>query len=332
MAFCMQKKPFFSIIIPLYQTEPFLEECFLSIKDQTCQDYECIIVNDSSPGVNLKDDIWQDKHFSHQVDLQNINQSQQAEEITRQIFGKNNPKIQFYTIPNQGQGIAQQYALEKTKGQYLVVIDSDDFLAKDYLELAQKKILKNQQNKVLFGNLKVYKDGQTADFKTIQKHHPTENNLKNLLVFPNFSMTPINYFWDLEMIKKYNIKYRFKRRGHDSSFLFDCLLAHFETHKNMEFEPIDNFYFYRQREGQTTKKYGDLILFEHTTSYMQERCRDFFKVSFRHGLLAYLFLSRFNLYKFRLKTKNKLNIFFATFLSKFLTICAILIAGYKTEK
>ncbi|NJK71339.1 MAG: glycosyltransferase, partial [Thermales bacterium] len=52
----MNKKnasPFFTIIMPNYKTEAFLEEALDSVLNQTFTDYECILVNDGSPGVDI---------------------------------------------------------------------------------------------------------------------------------------------------------------------------------------------------------------------------------------------------------------------------------------
>ncbi|NJL96533.1 glycosyltransferase family 2 protein [Candidatus Gracilibacteria bacterium] len=53
----MNKKnasPFFTIIMPNYKTEAFLEEALDSVLNQTFTDYECILVNDGSPGVDIE--------------------------------------------------------------------------------------------------------------------------------------------------------------------------------------------------------------------------------------------------------------------------------------
>ncbi|WP_143277871.1 glycosyltransferase family 2 protein, partial [Brachyspira sp. G79] len=45
----MNKIPFFSIIIPVYNTEKYLKKCLDSVINQTFKDIEIIIVNDHSP-------------------------------------------------------------------------------------------------------------------------------------------------------------------------------------------------------------------------------------------------------------------------------------------
>ena len=47
------KKPKFSIIVPVYNTEKYLKRCLDSIKSQSFKDYEVIIVNDGSTEIVL---------------------------------------------------------------------------------------------------------------------------------------------------------------------------------------------------------------------------------------------------------------------------------------
>jgi cellulose synthase/poly-beta-1,6-N-acetylglucosamine synthase-like glycosyltransferase len=55
-------QPQFTIIIPLYKTEQYLFECLNSVITQKFQNYECLIINDGSVGVELSD--WNDKQLS----------------------------------------------------------------------------------------------------------------------------------------------------------------------------------------------------------------------------------------------------------------------------
>ena len=41
--------PFFSIIIPVYRSGPFLRDCLDSVRNQAMTDWECICINDGSP-------------------------------------------------------------------------------------------------------------------------------------------------------------------------------------------------------------------------------------------------------------------------------------------
>lgn len=98
--------PRFSIIIPVYNTAEFLNNCLLSILNQTYKDYEVIIINDGS------------------TDSSNLI-------IEKHVKKYNNFKA-FYQ-QNQGNSIAKNVGADKAIGKYLIFLDSDDTIEKDLL-------------------------------------------------------------------------------------------------------------------------------------------------------------------------------------------------------
>ena len=54
MIVCMEKKYTFSIIIPIYNSENYIERCLLSVLNQNFDDYECILVDDGSTDRSLE--------------------------------------------------------------------------------------------------------------------------------------------------------------------------------------------------------------------------------------------------------------------------------------
>src|SRR5690554_5037323 len=106
----------FSIIIPIYNTSVYLNNCVGSIVSQSFGDFELILVDDGSTDDSLSlCRSWQQK----------------------------DDRIQVYNQENKGQGSARNLGLKKAKGKYILFIDSDDAIAEDTLEL-NYKILKNE--------------------------------------------------------------------------------------------------------------------------------------------------------------------------------------------
>ena len=50
----MKEQPFFSIVMPVYGVEAYIEHAILSIMKQTYQDWEIVVVNDCSPDASVK--------------------------------------------------------------------------------------------------------------------------------------------------------------------------------------------------------------------------------------------------------------------------------------
>ena len=152
----MQKKPRFSIIVPVYNTEKYLKRCLDSISKQSFTDYEVIIINDGSTD-NSSNII---SKYPYKV----INQE------------------------NQGLSMARNNGVKVSSGDYLIFLDSDDYIEKDLLKEINESLFNNPdlvrfQIKEVFDN-KDYinykeepfenKDGVEA-FKLITKYHFVEN-------------------------------------------------------------------------------------------------------------------------------------------------------------
>lgn len=92
-----------SIIIPVYNTGPYLAQCLQSVKEQTFRDIEIVIVNDGSTD------------NSHII----VNQ-----------FVKENPEltIQYIMQENRGISAARNTGIDAAHGDWLMFLDSDDFI------------------------------------------------------------------------------------------------------------------------------------------------------------------------------------------------------------
>lgn len=90
-----------SVILPIYNVAPYLDETFDSITNQTLKDIEIIAVNDGS--------------------------TDYSEEIIRK-WQQQDSRIVLFTQANQGQSAARNLALKHAKGQYIYMMDSDDKL------------------------------------------------------------------------------------------------------------------------------------------------------------------------------------------------------------
>ena len=84
-------RPYFSVIIPNYKNEPFIEQCLDSVKSQTFSDFECILLDDGSPGVEVilegeknstTSDYWHRSEYKNQfIPKKNLPGEQQSEYI-----------------------------------------------------------------------------------------------------------------------------------------------------------------------------------------------------------------------------------------------------------
>ena len=113
-----------SIIIPVYNSEKFLEKLLTSIIVQHYDNYEIILVNDGSTDGSQK---------------------------IIESYKEKNENIKLITIKNSGPGIARKIGFEHSTGELLFFVDSDDFLPENnILENINEIYLENKFDILLF--------------------------------------------------------------------------------------------------------------------------------------------------------------------------------------
>jgi glycosyltransferase involved in cell wall biosynthesis len=103
--------PFFSVVIPLYNKEDFIQNTLKSVLNQTFQDFEIIIIDDGS--------------------------TDKSAEKVKEI---DNPKINYCRIENQGVSNARNVGIQHSKADYICFLDADDYWYPHFLEQMYKYI------------------------------------------------------------------------------------------------------------------------------------------------------------------------------------------------
>ena len=96
-----------SIIIPVYNVEPYLRQCLDSVLGQNFKNFEVLLVNDGS--------------------------SDSSGDICREYVEKDS-RFHYFEKENGGLSDARNYGIERAQGEYLTFIDSDDFVNEKHLE------------------------------------------------------------------------------------------------------------------------------------------------------------------------------------------------------
>ena len=103
-----------SVIIPVYNTEKYIENCLMSIVEQTYSNYEIILVNDGS----LDNSIT----------------------IVKKMLKDSNIQYRILEQKNQGVAVARNNGIANATGEWIIAIDSDDLLCKDTFEVAMNYV------------------------------------------------------------------------------------------------------------------------------------------------------------------------------------------------
>ncbi len=149
-----------SIIIPVYNVEPYLEKCLDSVVSQTFKDIEIILIDNGG-----NDDGRMDG----------------CPEICRR-YAKADSRIKLVRLEqNIGLRGAVFKGLEETTSKYVTFADSDDWLEKDCVDTLYKAIIKSGVDCVSSGHIEHYGNDQKVFFKKYNKIFEKEEIEKELL-------------------------------------------------------------------------------------------------------------------------------------------------------
>lgn len=141
-------KPFFSIIFPVYNREPYLKEALQSILSQSFQDFELIAIDDGSEDSSV--------------------------EILKE-FSSSFPNFSLITQNHLGVSEARNAGLKQAQGEYICFVDSDDLLTSNYLQDFHTLILQTHAN--------VLKNTSMTKFHSSTPPSVPQTQIKNITDF-----------------------------------------------------------------------------------------------------------------------------------------------------
>lgn len=172
--FINKNDAFVTVIVPAYNVEKYIGKCIDSLLEQRYKNYEMIIINDGSCD----------------------NTGEICEEYARR-----EKRITVIHTENRGVSEARNLGLKKANGEYIVFVDSDDFVSENYLELLVEGIVKNDVDLCCVDYYEVYSN------KTIC--HADEDDEKNMVMSETDAINLLHkkeyfrgYLWDKIFIKK----------------------------------------------------------------------------------------------------------------------------------
>lgn len=147
----MLNMPKVSIIVPVYNSEKYLEKCLDSLINQTLKDIEIICINDGS-----KDS---------------------SEDILKKYF-KNDKRIKIITKENEGLSAARNDGLKVASGEYIGFVDSDDWVDLDFYEKLYNAAIKYNSEVACANIMRAGKNIEKHKLKYDKENFYTDNKLK----------------------------------------------------------------------------------------------------------------------------------------------------------
>lgn len=179
--------PAISIIMPVYNTEQYVGKAIESILNQTFKDYEFFIIDNGSTDGSSK---------------------------VIAGYAAKDPRIHvIHNDVNVYIAEARNAAIEKTSGEYLYLIDSDDTVELDMLEKMYSAAKKTNAQYVVAGYyMEYYQQGKFSSYEVCPDDHfyEKEDFRKNAIKYLTRTLltVPWNKLYSLEYIRKHNIRFR----------------------------------------------------------------------------------------------------------------------------
>ena len=184
-----------SVIVPIYNAEPYLGRCIESLIHQPHQALQIILVNDGSTDNSLT--------------------------IARKYAEQDN-RIEVYSLSkNQGQSAARNWGLQHATGEYISFVDSDDYIEPETLETMLTTMQSNSVDIVVAGVKPFYKgkdkptsfDGMVGYFDTNDR--ATKLSPDKILNLPAVAWGKL---YKKSIIDKYNMRFDVGLINEDESF------------------------------------------------------------------------------------------------------------------
>lgn len=203
--------PKFSIIVPVYNVEEYIDDCLKSIFNQSFKDFEVIVVNDGTKDNSM--DIVKN------YDVKVINQE------------------------NAGLSAARNTGVKSSTGEYLLFVDSDDYIEKDLLKNINNN-LKDNPDVLRFQIKEIFDDNRIVNHE--ENSFDTTNGVEAFTKICNYHF--IENAWSYVIKRKYYLdnKFEFKKGTyHEDYGLMPLVIIKANKVKSISYIG----YYYRQRSN-----------------------------------------------------------------------------------
>lgn len=228
-----EKIPFFSIVMPTYGVEEYIDKAIKSIQNQTYTNWEIIVVDDATP----------DK----------------STEIVMEYVRKDARIQVIHHRENKGLSETRNTGLAKASGQYIWFMDPDDYVDSDVLEKVYNSLQKNPAELVVVGLVEEYFDknrllSYTHTICPKERYYAEQETMRRDIVYLE-QQTLYGYAWNkfyqLDYLKKIGLKYESVKLIEDIVFNIKFCM----DIRAMNVLPITPYHYGKRMEGNLTNKF-----------------------------------------------------------------------------
>lgn len=221
-----------SVIIPVYNAESFLDKCVSSVLNQTFSDFELILVNDGST----------DKSGG-----------------LCDAFARNDSRVTVLHRENRGVSEARNAGIDKSSGEYILFVDSDDWIDYRMLEKMHKAVTRARADTAGCAHWRAYPSGELEPEKGAMPQgfydrdailaHIVRPLFGDRIIRDAFNGFIWRFLFSADVIRKADIRFQ-GAYLEDEVFLIEYFLQ--SESLSMVDEPL---YYYLQNPQSVTRKY-----------------------------------------------------------------------------
>lgn len=171
-----------SIVIPVFNSGKYITQCINSIVQQNYKNFEILCIDDGSTDNSL--------------------------ELLRDLQAKE-PRLKIFSKKNEGASVARNLGIEKSSGEYILFVDSDDLLVDGALEILLDKITKFNVDAVI-GQIiltyEVHENLKDNDMAYYRLPYEGEVKVSDSVIF-NFHSSPCGILFKKKIIENFGITF-----------------------------------------------------------------------------------------------------------------------------
>ena len=218
-----------TIIIPVYNTEKYIIRCLDSIKNQKYENIQVIIINDGS--------------------------TDNSEKIITEYINKGSFHAEYYKKDNGGLSSARNYGLKYVRGEYLLFLDSDDYLTYNAIDCFMSK--RDWENIVIGDFIDENLSGERKQqeypyFDVIKLDSMNNLDYYRFLYETKYGISACNKLYDWEFVKNTNVKFQKNSEIYAEDLLFNLKLLKYNPTIRILHEGT---YYYYQNNTSITHTY-----------------------------------------------------------------------------
>lgn len=209
-----------SLIVAVYKSAPFLDKLITSIINQTYKNIEVILVNDGSP--DNSGDICD-------------------------AYAAKDSRIQVIHKTNGGTCEARNYGLNAATGDYVMIIDGDDWLSLDCVEYMMKLI--NETGSTMAFSDKVFTSRDQVQTESDRIETWSAEKATAAIIYPHMAIGPWNKIYSLKLLRDNNISFSVPWFG--EGLYFAATAAQHANHVGVGHRKVYNYRLNNVNSGVT---------------------------------------------------------------------------------